>query len=381
MIATDTLEINETTDNFDDMSDSYVTDELKIEEPLSGEPETNEPETENAVAQNATAEETPARIHGASSFAEINRRIVNDNGQFIDDESLESEFTAFIKEYEDKESYELDKSAVFYSKLESLHKAYSEKISIAERINSGTATKCKIQVAMILNMEKKYRRMEGKQWVNHFERTYGKKGLRSAQLYMALAKVPNVLQHAAIGKERLTKILRAIKTLGITGDDPIAVLFQRYGIQFDPNSKFDETVTDLKLGVDYVLAVAKIKKAEKKGADLGVDLDLIKRMINEGHSVSSQFIADLFKIKSENRDVNAHIKSFFDKDANRDEMLLHIKRMESFPDLVEVLKNTVESIRTHQALADRIKPDDVNELENFVVELKNLVENSASTGE
>jgi hypothetical protein len=200
---------------------------------------------------------------------------------------------------------------------------------------------------------------------------------------MALAKIPNIIKYAEIGKERLTKAIRAIKTLKINGADPIAELFRKCGIQFDPeNPQFEKTMTDIKLGIDKAVAISKIKKAEeKKSVELGVNADHIKELIDKGVSINSQFVADLFKINGEGRDVNDHLEGLCSENGDGDEMLPHIKKVEGLPKLVKSLKATVESIRQHTRLADRIKPDDVNMLENFVAELKGLVENSVNVSE
>ena len=84
----------------------------------------------------------PRFINGAPSFADVNSAVYEDNGKLLDDTELESEVTSFIDEYQGKELYELvDIQAVVLSKLRSLYKIYSAKISRVESINDGIVTK------------------------------------------------------------------------------------------------------------------------------------------------------------------------------------------------------------------------------------------------
>ena len=76
--------------------------------------------------------------------------------------------------------------------------------------------------------------MQNKQWIDHFAEVYGRKHLRTAQDYMSLANIPNVARYAVYGKERLMEIKRAIKALGLSSEDPVAVFLDKYSIPFDP---------------------------------------------------------------------------------------------------------------------------------------------------
>ena len=207
MATIQTLKIDETTTIPNDNGDPNISGKLPEEETIN----------------NSTSDEiTPRFINGAPSFADIYSVVSEDNGNLLDDAELESEVTSFIDEYQKKELYELvDIQAVVLSKLRRLYKIYSAKINRVESINDGIVTKYGIRKGMLLNIEKNLLRMEGKQWINHYTETYGQKSLRSAQDYMALARIPKILEHAELGKERLMGALRAIRTLKIESSDPI----------------------------------------------------------------------------------------------------------------------------------------------------------------
>jgi len=361
MATAQNLKIDETVTSSNDDSDPVISAKLPEEE--KGERSTSE-------------EIAPKLINDGFSFDDICVALSEDNGELLNDTELESEVTSFIDEYQNKELYDLEKPAVVLSKLRKLYKIYNAKISRAESINYGIATKYGIRKGMLLNIEKKLLRMAGKQWVVHYIRTYGQKSLRSAQDYMAFARIPNIIGYAVFGKERLMGVLRAIKILGIKSDDPIATLFQQCNISFNPvEAQIEEVMTNLKLEIDCAVALSKIRKAEeKKEVELGINPDLINNLIGNGIAVNTGFINDLFEINSEGRDVNCHLESLCNDSEEGDEMLPHIKRAAALPKLVEGLKGTVESIRQHSNLVNRVEQDYINDLENCVADLRNLIE-------
>jgi hypothetical protein len=302
--------------------------------------------------------------------------VSDDKGYLLGDEKLEEDMKSFIKEFKDKEIHEIDEPAVVLSKLRSLHNAYCSRLERAEDITEGIQTKSGIRRGMLLRIEKKLLRKKGKQWVVHYTETYGKKSLRSAQDYMALARIPNIIRYSFIGKERCMECLRAIKALGIEGDDPMAVFFELYNIAFDPKkSQNEETMQDLKLGIDCAIAITRIKKAEQKNeVELGIEPDYVKKLIGDRVAINNDFIKDLFIIKGDGRDVNHHLEGLIGETGNVDELLPHIKKLNELPKIVAGLKDTVESIRQHDELVDRVEQDNINDLEQCISDLKDLVQ-------
>jgi hypothetical protein len=315
-------------------------------------------------------------IAHSPALIDIYLAVSDDDGNFLGDSKLEEEVKSFINKYIDKEPNEIDKPAVVISQLRSLYRNYSAKLERAENITDGIKTKSGIRRGMLLNIEKKLLRKKGEQWVVHYTETYGKKSLRSAQDYMALARIPNIIRYSVFGKERLMEALRAIKVLEIKSDDPMATLFEKYNIAFNPeNSRSKETMKDLKLGIDVAVAITKLKKAElKEESELGIDPDYVKKLIDGGITVNNDFVKDLFIIKSDGRDVNRHLEDLIREDGEGDELLPHIKKLNELPKIVAELKGTVESINQHMELAVRVKQDDIIDLEQCISDLKNLAQ-------
>ena len=350
------------------MTKSVENVDVKIDTTM---PKTAEDLTEKPSSEVVTAEQTDP------DAATVCDSIANDNGMLLNDITLEAEVVSFIDEYRDKELTDLEKPAIILSKLRTLYNAYSAKIERSGSITTGVLTKYGIRRGMLLNIEKKLLEPNGQQWIEHYTREYGGRSLRTAQDYMKLGNTPNILHYAVIGKERLMKILRAIRILRIESDDPIATLFQECGISFNPgDSHTEEKSSELKLAIDNAIAKSRIKKAEeKKGIELGVNLDHINNLIKSGVSVSFKFINDLFELESENRDVNSHLESLCADCDGGDELLPHINKVSALPKIVDSLKTTVESISQHSDLVKRVDQNSINNLERYVTELKNIYEN------
>jgi hypothetical protein len=158
--------------------------------------------------------------------------VSDDDGKLLDD-PIDAEVTSFINEYSSKHSHEIERPAVVLSNLRSLYLTYGAKIDRTESIADGIVTKYRIRQAMLLNIEQKLIHKEGKQWIEHYKATYDGKTLRSAQDYMALAKIPKIIPYAFLGKERVMEISRSIKALGIEGDDPMAAFIGLYNLVID----------------------------------------------------------------------------------------------------------------------------------------------------
>jgi hypothetical protein len=307
--------------------------------------------------------------------------ISKDKGEIFNVIDPESDMVSYIEEYESKKAHEIDDIAVVVSRGRSLYQEHRAQFRRSENIIDGVKAKGKILEGMLLKIEKKLLRKSGKQWVVHYTQIYGQKSLRSAQDYMGLAEIDNILVYAPIGKERLLEIRRAIKLLGIDGDDPIGTFLKNFDIPFNPEDpKGDESIDDLKTGIDHAVAVTKIMVAEgKNGVPLDVNLDLVKRMTGLGIKVSNSLINDLFIIKKENQDVNHHLEGLCNLEGPDEDILSPIKKVERLPSLVAGIKVAVAEIDQNVNLADRINKDDVGELEEYARKLKGVIENKTDT--
>ena len=320
-------------------------------------------------------------IKHSPSLVDVYLAVSDDNGQLMDDQELEGSVTTFIETYKSIKVGDVPDAETVVKELQALYQTYSTRINRADSISEGVITKYRIRQGMLLNIEKKLLRKKGKQWITHFNNTYGDKGLRSAQDYMALGRTPNIIRYAVYGKERLMEILRAIKELDIDTEDPIASFLDHYSIPFntdDPDS--DEKMVQLKWQIDTAVAMTKIQKAEfKKEINLDLNPDLVKKMVEHGIKVENGLIKDLFIIKKANGDVNSHLEDLYLNGGKGEEVLGQIKSVAGLPKIAAGLKDTVNYILENVELAESIDSETVKELEKWVLELKGIVENGIIT--
>jgi hypothetical protein len=320
-------------------------------------------------------------IKHSPSLVDVYLAVSDDEGKLLDDEELNVSVTTFIETYKAVKVGDVPDAEAVVKELQALYQTYSTKINRADSISEGVITKYRIRQGMLLNIEKKLLRKKDKQWITHFNNTYGDKGLRSAQDYMKLGRTPNIIRYAVYGKERLMEILRAIKELDIDTEDPIASFLDHYSIPFnteDPDS--DEKLVQLKWQIDTAVAMTKIQKAEvQKELELGLNPDLVKKIVEHGIKVENGLIKDLFIIKNANGDVNSHLEDLYLNGGEGDGMLGQIKSVTGLPKLAAGLKDTVNYILGNVTLVERIDSGAVKELEKWVLELKGIVENGIIT--
>jgi hypothetical protein len=314
-------------------------------------------------------------IKNSPALVDVYLKVSDDEGQMHGEPDLEAQVKAFIDQYKDKKVDEIENADSVIEELKRLYGSYSILVNKSEAICNGMVTKYRIRQGMLLNIEKKLLRKDGKQWVDHFNQAYGSRYLRSAQDYMNLAKTPNIIRYAVYGKERLMEIKRAIKELEISADDPIAAFLEKYDIPYNPeDSQSEDTMMGLKVEIDYAIAITKIKKIErKKELEFELDFDLLKRLIGLRIKVDNGFLEDLLIIKMAGGDVNRHLEDVYISGGKGHQLLEPIKKVTGFPRLVSDIKTTVEYVSQHNDLADRIESSKIDELEQSIAALKELV--------
>jgi len=316
-------------------------------------------------------------IAHSPALVDVYLPVSDDKGGLLKDKRLEKKVVGFIERYNQKESDEIDNLEAVLDKLRAIYKVYSQKINLTGSISNGILTKCRTRQGMLLILEKRLTKLSSKQWIDHFAKTYGRKHLRSAQDYMALARVPNIIRYAFYGKERLMAITRAIKVLDITDSDPVAAFLDKYKISFDPESSNpEESLAELKIKIDAAIAVTTIKKIEQKNnLQLKVREDLIEKLIGLGISVEKGLIEDLVIVKNAKGNVNKHLENVYIAGGQGNPIVVSTKKVQGFPKLVESFKTTVEYIRDNSSLVEQIDRGKIEELEQSISELKTLIDN------
>ena len=316
-------------------------------------------------------------IKHSPALVDVYLAVSDDKGGLLGDEDLEQKVKTFVEQYGDKNAEEIENPLVVLDELKKLYVQYSMEINKTDAISVGTVAKYRNRQGMLLNIEKKLLKKTQKQWIDYFAKAYGRKHLRSAQDYMALGGVPNIIRYAVYGKERLMEVIRAIKALNITGNDPVAVFLENYNISYNVEETVnDELLAELKIEIDAAIAMTKIKKVEQKNElELGIREDLIKSLIGLGIKIENGLIGEMIIVKKAKGEVNQHLENVYMNGIQGHPIVKPTKKVQGFPRLVSDFKITVEYVREHSDLVQSIDRDKLVELEQYVSELKSLIGN------
>ena len=319
-------------------------------------------------------------IKHSPSLVEVYLSVSDDGGNLLEDIDLEKQVVDFIESYQQTSVESIENLDSVINESRDLYQRYSIKVNRTDSISSGIVTKYRIRQGMLLNIEKRLTKLKNKQWIDHFAEVYGRKHLRTAQDYMSLANIPHIMRYAVYGKERLMEIKRAIKALGISGDDPVAAFLARHNIPFDPeDSENEESLAELKLNVDSAIAMTKIKKIEESRPDeFGARPDLIKKLVGLGITIGNGIIKDMVIVKESNGDVNQHLENVYITGGQGNSIVKPTKSVQGFPKLVASFKTTVDYIRENADLAQSIDRTKIEDLERAITELKTLIDNPSN---
>jgi len=228
---------------------------------------------------------------------------------------------------------------------------------------------------MVFNIEKAIVRKLNLNWVEWFHENHKMMSLRSAQDYMALAKIPNIIRYAFCGKERLMEIIRVIKDS--KAEDPVGDYLRDHGVIFDPASDDRETATQLKNEIDTVIAMIRISSVEQKQeVELAVNADIVRKLIGLGTEINNQFIRDLIIIKQNGGDPNQYLKHRYIDGGAEEPVIDATKKLTSIPKLVASFKSAVDYIREHTHLVSQIRLEQIEDFERQITELKTLITNN-----
>ena len=352
---------------------------------------TKEIKTKKAKAANPLPEEVTEEpqaeehmhlkhIKHSPPLVDVYLRVSDDEGNLLEDAELEKQVVGFIVKYRQTGVESIENLDSVIDEIRDLYKRYSIKVNRSDSISSGIVTKYRIRQGMLLNIEKRLTKMQNKQWIDHFAEVYGRKHLRTAQDYMSLANIPNIARYAVYGKERLMEIKRAIKALGLSSEDPVAVFLDKYSIPFDPEDpENEESLAELKMNVDAAIAMTKIEKIETdRECELGARPDLIKKLVGLGITIGNGIIKDMVIVKESNGDVNQHLENVYITGGQGDSIVKTTKSVQGFPKLVASFKTTVDYIRENADLAQSIERSKIEELERAITDLKALIDNPSN---
>ena len=301
--------------------------------------------------------------------------VSDDQGEQLGDVDLEKKVKEFCELHQNVAKAKIDNPNQLLQETKDLLNEYSPAVNLSEAISKGTDTKYRIREGMLYSIEKDIVRKMGENWIDSFKLNHGATSLRSAQDYMALAKVPNIIRYAVLGKKRLMEIQRAVK--GSKDPDPIGQHLENHGIKFDPASDVTEMTEQIRIQIDAVIAMTKIDAlGEKKDLDLDVSFDLLTNLIALGTKFDTGIVRDLIIIKENGGDINQYLENRYISGGAEDQIVKSTKKVTGFPKLVASLGSTISYIKEHEELAAQINPSQIDDLEVHISDLKALISNS-----
>jgi hypothetical protein len=310
-------------------------------------------------------------IKDSPSLVEVYLPVSDDAGEQLGDRELEKKVKEYCELYASKKMGAIDNPEDLLHELITLSITYSKKVNQSSAVTLGIDCKHRIRLGMLFNFQKMLVAEAREDWTDWFSKHYKASYLRSAQDYMALARVPNVIRYAFLGKERLLEIKRALPSAN-TEEDPVGAFFKDNNISFDPEREI--CINDFKQEIDALLALMKIKKVEHdRGIDIHAGEDMIKNLISMGVKVDNGLIHDLVIIKENGGDTNQYLERKFINGGAEDEIIVSAKKVRGFPKIVATLKDTVDYLKEHTELADQIDSSGITTMEEAISELKGLI--------
>jgi hypothetical protein len=240
-----------------------------------------------------------SKVPGYQPWLRAYLPVSDDEGEFLGDKELEALVKAKNNELDLTDLTKAPNQKELIDTLVDLIKRYGGMINITDNISSGHTTKYKIRLGQLFNHLKVLVLFFAFEWTAWFKLHFDKRQFRSVQIYMQLAKVPNIIRYAVFGIERLLEIYRQIDDF--TGDDPFGDFLAEYGIDFDPRAEFDPV--EMKLETDIAIGM---KKLSNEGLT-EIPQEKIEALVRQGREIEPKHIDYLKAIKDVNGDINLHM--------------------------------------------------------------------------
>ena len=372
----DIIEENGQKDEIDDDLTKEEAEEAKPVPEETGEGQKPDSLPEGVTEAPRNAEEMHLDlIKHSPSLIDVYLAVSDDKGELQGDTGLEEEVKGFCERNENVHREKIENPKLLLEEAKELTNRYALQINKAESVTGGKITKYRIREGMLYNIEKAIVRKMGQNWIDWYVANHDAMSLRSAQDYMSLAKIPNVIRYAFLGKERLLEIARAVK--GSKDPDPIGKYLKDHGVPFDPESPQPDLTDRMRFEVDAVIAMIRISTVEqKREVDLDVNYQLIRNLIGLGTKIETGIIRDMVIIKENGGDVNQYLERRYISGGGEEEIVTSTKKLTSIPKLVAGFRSAVAYIKEHTDLASQVNKDQIEDLENQISELKTLIDSN-----
>ena len=232
-------------------------------------------------------------------------RVSDDKGEYHGNPALEAEVKSFCDRYKEMDALPEAEINKVLEDGPALTKRYFRTINKAEALSKGMATKYQIRSGLVLLAQKAALKKlkKEKPWTEWFEEEFGLGPLRSAQVYMAVARIPNVIRYAILGMDRLYQIQRLVKDY--RDEDPVWRFMQENNVVFDPEAYVD--ISESKIQIDITIAEQKLLE---NGLE-GIDKEKVVALVRDGVDLEAKHISNLKLVKKANGDMNQYMDDIF----------------------------------------------------------------------
>lgn len=302
------------------------------------------------------------------SISKVYLPVSDDAGDLLGDKELEKEAIECIDRNKNIDLTKVENLDALIVEVMNVSIRYTGRINLTDSILSGTISKCRIRQGMLCNILKPLVIKNGLYWIPWFNKHFNPKTLRSVEVYMSIAAIPNVIRYSFLDLERLNEIQRAIKGYAATDVDPIGTFLKENKIPIDFES--DDAIEDFKIDIDVAITNKKIKKSAKaQGVELNVDLKLLRKIMAKGKNAN---IGDMVIVAQSGGDVNKHLKDWYRNNGKKSSAVESVKTVKGFVKLVAEIKSSVKFIEDFPELNIQIEKKYIKDLETQIATLKKL---------
>jgi hypothetical protein len=300
--------------------------------------------------------------------------VSDDRGEILGNKELEEKVIKYTDDFLRPQKESPDKRPEdLLAELKTISIEYAKKINISTCISDGAFTKYRIRLGLLFRYQKTLVRKAGLEWIKWFSENYDEKHLRSIQDYMSLAEIPNIIRYAVFGKERLTELRRVFPQKKFKqNEDPVGDFLKKHHILFDPES--DNSMDSWRALVDAALTIERIEKLEEnEEVELNADPEIIKALVAIGASVDNGMLREMVIVSNSGGNVNEYLRRRYVNGGAEESIIINSRMLEGLPKLVARFKDTVDYLKEHKDLIEKLKRKDIIDLEEQLTELKALI--------
>ena len=313
-------------------------------------------------------------------------KVSDDNGIILGDMDMEEKAQQYCQMLSGEISDEDAKDITTKGKDFCLE--YFTKINFADHSVNGIITKYRLRWGMMLLLQKKaLKQMDrSNRWEVWFSENYPDEHKRSAQDYMRLAKIPNIIAFAVLGKDRLMALSRLLeaefgKDLSGAKDsaDPLGEYLRLYKINFDFNKV--GTMDDEELAkIDFLYLKKRLQDfADNKGLkveDLNISDEVLLNTVKSlSRPLTNAHFNNMLMVKQAGGNVDTYLKNMLLSSGTTTPPEIYFRdQVNKLPSIVNLFASILEYLGSDETASSAIDLETIEALEAKIQSLKEKIE-------